>query len=148
MKNINLKEYVRRRNGAALGAKGSLKNMLRRSLGAGKFSGFWHYWNPIWGYYLGKYIFKPLRNYFSKTAAIFLTFLISGLIHDLVVSVIYFKIVVIVTPWFVLMSFGLILSNKMGVYVKSTNWYYRALINISYIGICLFIALKFREMYA
>lgn len=44
-----LSEYVERRNGVPLGARGSLANMLRRSLGARSFAGFWRYWSPIWG---------------------------------------------------------------------------------------------------
>lgn len=147
MKYLTLREYVKRRIGVSLGSKGSLKNMLYRSLGANKFSEFWHYWNPIWGYYLGKLIFKPLRMKFGKSVSIILTFIISGLIHDFVVSVLYFKIVIIITPWFILMSLSLILSNQLGIEIKSTNWFYRAFINICYIGICLFIALKFRELY-
>ena len=52
-----LSDYIKKRNGVPLGASNSLRNMLYRSLGAGKFSVFWRYWNPIWSYYLGKYIF-------------------------------------------------------------------------------------------
>ena len=147
MENITLREYVKRRTGVPLGAKGSLRNMLYRSLGSKQFSEFWHYWNPIWSYYLGKYIFKPLRKKFTKNAAIILTFLISGLIHDLVVSAIFLKIVIIMTPWFILMSLCLVISNQFGIRINSSPWYYRALINICYISVCLFLTLTFKEMY-
>jgi len=148
MKMVTLREYVRKRNGVPLGAKGSLRNMFYRSLGSEQFSGFWHYWNPIWGYYLGKLIFKPLRKKFTKNVAIVFTFLISGLIHDLVVSVIFLKIVIFITPWFVLMSLCLLLSDQLGIRIKSPMWFYRALINVCYIGVCLFLAITFKEMYA
>lgn len=49
---ISLSEYVKKRNGVALGTFGSMGNMLKRSLGANSFYLFWQYWNPIWDYYL------------------------------------------------------------------------------------------------
>ena len=147
MKYLTLREYVNRRNGVPLGANGSLINMLYRSLGASQFSGFWHYWNPIWSYYLGKLIFKPLRHKFSNNASILLTFIISGLLHDFVVSAIYFKVFVLITPWFLLMGFFSIISNTLGIRIKSPVWIYRALLNISYIGISLFIVLTIKNMY-
>ncbi|MGA7838190.1 MAG: MBOAT family O-acyltransferase [Ignavibacteriaceae bacterium] len=147
MKMVTLREYVRKRNGVPLGAKGSLRNMFYRSLGSNQFSGFWHYWNPIWGYYLGKFIFKPLRNKLSINVSIILTFFVSGFIHDLVVSLVFLKIVIIITPWFVLMSFCLVISNHLEIRIKSSVWFYRAIINICYIGGCLLLALTFKGMY-
>jgi len=47
---ISFARYIHRRNGVPLGSSGSLRNMLRRSLGAGSFAGFWQYWIPVWGY--------------------------------------------------------------------------------------------------
>ena len=55
-------EYVERRNGVPLGSPGSLRGVLRRSLGADTLGGFWRHWNPIWGYYLGRYVNAPLRR--------------------------------------------------------------------------------------
>ena len=147
MKIVTLREYVRKRNGVPLGAKGSLRNMFYRSLGSNQFSGFWHYWNPIWGYYLGKFIFKPLRNKLSINVSIILTFFVSGFIHDLVVSVIYFKMFILITPWFLLMGLLVITSNELGILIKSPIWIYRALVNIGYIGSSLFIVLSIKNMY-
>ena len=62
-KQMSLTEYVQYRNGVPLGASGSLQNMLVRSLGAGTFAKFWQNWNPIWGYALGRYIYKPLNQF-------------------------------------------------------------------------------------
>ena len=58
---LSLAQYVLRRNGVPLGAPHSLQNMLYRSFGAGTYAGFWQYWNPIWGYGLGKYVYAPLN---------------------------------------------------------------------------------------
>jgi hypothetical protein len=57
--NLTLSQYVHRRNGVPLGDAKSLPNMLHRSFGAASFAAFWQYWNPIWGYGLGKYVYTP-----------------------------------------------------------------------------------------
>ena len=82
-RDLTLSEYVRRRNGVAMGAPGSLSNMLARSLGAGSFGEFWRYWNPIWGYGLGKYVFAPLKKALPPALALVATFVVSGALHDL-----------------------------------------------------------------
>lgn len=38
---LTLALYIRRRNGVPTGARGGLRNMLHRSLGARSFAGFW-----------------------------------------------------------------------------------------------------------
>jgi hypothetical protein len=61
---MNLSEYVEKRNGVPIGHPSSLRNNLHRSLGAKNFSVFWNFWNPIFGYYLGTKVFKPLKKVF------------------------------------------------------------------------------------
>lgn len=81
---VTLAEYVEQRNGVPLGDSNSLQNMLRRSFGASSFAGFWQYWNPIWGYGLGKYVYSPLQRVLPMAIALITTFVISGALHDLV----------------------------------------------------------------
>lgn len=80
---MSLRDYVQYRNGVPLGASGSLQNMLVRSLGAGTFAKFWQYWNPIWGYALGCYVYEPLKQFLPSSVSLILTFIISGAAHDL-----------------------------------------------------------------
>ena len=58
---MNLSEHVKKRNGVPVGHSNSVRNNLYRSLGAKNFSAFWNFWNPIFGYYLGVKVFKPLK---------------------------------------------------------------------------------------
>ena len=111
---MNLSDYVKKRNGVPLGATDSLRNMLFRSLGAGKFSIFWHYWNPMWGYYLGKYIFKPLKTIFPPPFSLIITFVVCGFIHDLAIMLLKWKFTLLLTPWFLFMG----LSVVLGAYLK------------------------------
>ena len=59
---MTLNQYIERRNGVPLGASGALRNMLRRSFGAGTLAGFWQYWNPIFGYYLAHSVLKKYQD--------------------------------------------------------------------------------------
>ena len=137
---MNLSDYVKRRNGVALGNSNSLRNMLNRALGAGKFSIFWHYWNPLWGYYLGKYIFKPLKSIFPASLSLIFTFTVSGFIHDLVIMLLKWKFTLLLTPWFFFMGLSVILSDYVKIDYSKFPWIARAVINILFISCCLLIA--------
>lgn len=137
---MNLSDYVKRRNGVPLGDSNSLRNMLNRSLGAGKFSIFWQYWNPIWGYYLGKYIFKPLKCIFPPALSLILTFIICGFIHDLAIMLLKWKFTLLLTPWFLFMGLCVILVNYLKIDYSKFPWMARAAINIVIILGSLFIA--------
>jgi len=139
-----LSEYVKRRNGVPLGDSDSLRNMLSRSLGAGKFSIFWQYWNPIWGFYLGKYIFKPLKLILPQALSLIITFVVCGFIHDLAIMLLKWKFTLLLTPWFLFMGLSVILSDYAKVNYSKFPWIIRASINIIIITGCLYIANKVR----
>jgi hypothetical protein len=141
---MKLSDYVRKRNGVPLGASSSLKNMLHRSLGAGTFSKFWRYWNPIWSYYLGKYSFKPLKRIFPSWVALLLTFVICGFVHDLAIMLLRWNFEMLLTPWFFLMGFCVILGDLANVDYSKFTWIVRAGINLLIISSCLLIAYQIR----
>lgn len=137
---MNLSDYVKKRNGVPLGATDSLRNMLFRSLGAGRFSIFWKYWNPIWGFYLGKYIFKPLKVIFPPALSLIITFVVCGFIHDLVIMLLKREFTLILTPWFLFMGLSVVLGAYWKVDYSKSPWIVRAVINVLIILICLLIA--------
>src|SRR5215207_840968 len=60
------------------------RNRFVRPLCASSFSKFWNYWNPVYGYVLLFYMYRPARRFLPRPVAVFLTFLASGfLLHDL-----------------------------------------------------------------
>ena len=78
-----LAAYVERHLGR--GSSTMLRNWLLRSFGAGTFGGFWRYWNPVYGYVLSYYAYRPLRAVLPRPLAVWLTFVACGfLLHDLV----------------------------------------------------------------
>ena len=61
-----------------------LRNWLVRSFGAGTFGSFWEYWNPVYGYFLAYYVYRPLRTIMPRWVAVWLTFAACGFfLHDL-----------------------------------------------------------------
>lgn len=130
-KNTSLSAYVKKRTGVPLGHNKSLPNMLSRSLGASSFPLFWRYWNPIWSYYLSRCITRPVNKHFPMWFAIFTTFLVSGALHDIAVSVIKWKFVAFFTPWFGLMGILVIACQMLNINYRSLPWVVRALINAS-----------------
>jgi hypothetical protein len=141
---MNLSEYIKRRNGVPMGANNSLRNMLARSFGAGKFSIFWRYWNPIWSYYLAKYIFKPMKTIFPPAFALVLTFAFCGFLHDLVIMILRRDFALLFTPWFLIMALWLIISDILKIDYSKYAWISRAFINTAIIGTCFMLAYKLK----
>ncbi len=118
--------------------------MLRRSLGASSFAGFWRYWNPIWGYYLGRYVFRPSKRLLPRALAVVVTFTVSGALHDLATSAARGSAAFLFTPWFFLMSLGLLLGEALHMDLSHQPWIFRAATNLTYAGVCLWIALMLK----
>ncbi len=144
---MTLSEFVLRRNGVPLGAGDSLRNMLSRSLGAGTFSEFWQYWNPIWGYYLGMYIFKPLKSILPSSLALIITFVACGFIHDLAVMLIKWKFSLLLTQWFLIMGLSLIFGKYTNINYSKFHWIVRAAINTAVIAGCFFVAQQINNLW-
>lgn len=125
---VSLAQYVKKINGVPMGAKRSMRNMFLRAFGAHSFSAFWHYWNPIWGYYLSRKVMKPLCLYTPIWLAAFLTFLVSGALHDIAISIVKWELIIFFTPWFGLMGALAVLSKKFAISYTGP-WLVRAIIN-------------------
>lgn len=137
---MNLSEYIKRRNGVPMGANNSLRNMLVRSFGAGRFSVFWKYWNPIWSYYLGKYIYKPLKTLVPRAMALILTFAVCGFLHDVVIMLLQNEFALLFTPWFVLMALWLVISDYLKIDYSKYSFFRRVLINTLTLAFTLLLA--------
>ena len=145
---VSLAQYVKKRNGVPLGASGSMRNMLFRAFGARSFQVFWRHWNPIWGYYLSRDIMRPLANFLPISLATLVTFLVSGALHDIAVSIIKWKIVLFFTPWFGLMGLLVIVSKAVGISYGQFSWIARAIINASLVFVSLGVTYFLESLYA
>jgi hypothetical protein len=138
---MSLTDYVQYRNGVPLGASGSLQNMLVRSFGAGTFAKFWQYWNPIWGYALGRYIYAPINRFLPASASLILTFIISGGIHDLATMLVRGAPAFLFTPWFLLMGIVVVFGRWLKLDYSAQPFPIRVAINLSLIVTCLMLTL-------
>jgi len=145
LRHLTLAQYVRRRNGVPLGGSGALRNMLHRSLGASSFAGFWQYWNPVFGYGLARYVDAPLRRFLPSTIALILTFVLCGGLHDLVASSIRRSATFPFSMWFLVLGVGVVLGRAVGMDLSSRPWAVRACVNLTYVGICLAVAIVARR---
>ncbi len=139
-KRLSLSEYVRRRNGVPLGTSGSLRNMTRRSFGARSFAGFWQYWNPIFGYCLDKFVFAPLKKHFPSHISLILTFIVTGIVHDLVTMAMRQDVAFLFTPWFFFLGIGVVLGKVAGMDIAASSWGVRAAVHATYLSVCLALA--------
>ena len=122
------------------GAPGSLRNMLRRSFGARSFANFWQHWNPIFGYYLGTRVFIPLKRILPSFAALILTFVVTGIVHDAVTMAVRRDVAFLFTPWFLFLGIGVVLSNVTAMDIGAKPWGLRAITHTVYLGTCLGLA--------
>lgn len=137
---MTLGEYVKKRNGVAIGHPQSLSRNLYRALGAKNFSSFWKYWNPIFGYYLGLKIFKPTKQFFSPTLSLIITFVFCGLIHDVVTILFRGQTSFLFSYWFLNMSIAVIISNYFNQNLAQHRWIIRSTVNLFIMLICFCFA--------
>lgn len=133
---MTLSDYVKKRNGVPFGHPRSLRNNLERSLGAKNFPAFWMYWNPIFGYYLGIKIFRPLKKRLPDGISLILTFIFCGFIHDLVTTLLRGKVSLFFSVWFLLMGVIVVISKQTNYNLSNTGWFFRAFTNLMIIGLC------------
>lgn len=138
---LTLAEYVHLRNGVPLGHTKSLSKMLQNSFGANSLAQFWQYWNPIWGYGLGKYIYTPLQKIIPSPLALLLTFIFSGMLHDLVAMIVRRDMVFLFTPWFFFVAVGVAIGKKLAIDFSTYSLWGRAGIHLIYLSSCLLMAL-------
>jgi len=137
---LSLADYVKRRNGVALGAAGSMRNMLRRAFTANTFAGFWRYWNPIWGYYLAKYVMKPLSGVLPQWLATLLTCLVSGLLHDLAVALVRGQLGWLFSCWFLMMGLLVVTSSALKWSLAPQHPLQRVCCHLMSLGISFYLA--------
>ncbi|MBT8314774.1 MAG: hypothetical protein KJP26_09985, partial [Maribacter sp.] len=60
-----------------------IRNMFLKPFVANSLRSFWNYWNPGYGFFLLFYCYAPLRNIFLNWISLIITFLVCGLLHDI-----------------------------------------------------------------
>ena len=91
---------------------------------------------------------RPLASFLPTSLATFVTFLVSGALHDLAVSIVELKTVLFFTPWFGLMGLIVVVSKGAGISYGHVSWPVRAFINASFILVSLGLMYFVEKLYA
>lgn len=138
---VTLASHVERRNGMPMGAAGSLRQMLRRAFTAGTLAGFWRHWNPVFGYYLGRFVHVPFARVAPRPVAVVVTFLVSGAIHDLATLAVRGSTQLLFTVWFGTIGTEVVLATAMGVDLSRCGRLLRVAVNAGHVLAALGVAL-------
>lgn len=135
---LTLTQYLRFRLGSE-GGKTAWFNFFIRPFGASSFAQFWRLWNPVYGYYLYQYSYRPLSRVMPRGAAMLVTFVACGfLLHDLPAWAFARKALPPGgTIAFVLLGIGAILSEQFHMDLSRWTKLGRAAINIAYLAGCI-----------
>ena len=134
---MTLEEYIQYRTGTT---KISLiiRNMFFKPFVSSSFKSFWKYWNPSWGYFLLFYCYKPIRTFFPHWASLIITFLISGLLHDIIYIIPKMMnkvgfVFPFITVWFLIISIGILVSEYLQINFNKINLKFRPIFHLGYL---------------
>lgn len=136
----SLRAFVKLRTGLPIGAKGSLQASLVKAFGARSPAGFWQYWNPIFGFYLGRYIFTPVKRFCPPAIALLTTFIACGALHDFVTFLVRGYTHFLFTAWFFWLGVGVLLAHTAKLSFSRFGFWVRASCHAATILSCLALA--------
>ncbi len=140
------KPGVRRYLEYRLGREGGGKawfNFFIRPFGAASFAQFWRLWNPLYGYFLYYYAYRPLSRRLPRGVAVLVTFILCGfLLHDLPAWLVLRRVLPPgATITFVLFGLGVVASEALGMDLSRWPVAGRAVVNVAYLLACIGIML-------
>ncbi len=146
---MNLEESTYYRTGST---KVSLivRNMFLRPFVTSSLRSFWKYWNPSWGYFLLFYGYKPIKTIFPPWVALIGTFIISGLVHDMIyiVPMMMKKVEFVfpfITVWFFILSVAILVTEYFKIDFTKTSLMFRPIFHVGYL-VSTFILTRYIDL--
>jgi hypothetical protein len=135
---LTLSQYLRLR----LGSKGGWSawfNFFIKPFGASSFVQFWRLWDPVYGYYLYYYSYRPLSRVAPRPLAMLATFLVCGFaLHELPAWVFTRRILPPgATIAFLMFGVVAIVSERAHMNLSSWPVLARAALNVAYLAGCI-----------
>lgn len=144
---VTLTQFIEQRLSAQSDPASLLRIMFERSFGAGTLRDFWRFWNPVYGYVLYYYCYRPLRRLLPRSLSTIATFAASGFfLHDLPFGwwVRALKAHSLPAPfvaiWFVLIALLVLLADYLTLSYARLPFAARAAINGMHIVVALVLA--------
>lgn len=126
-----------------------LARAFLRPFEATSFRRFWEFWNPVYGYFLGRFVYSPLKRVFPRSACVVLTFAFSGFVlHDLpawLISGAEYPACRI-SSWFTTIALGIIASDGLRLSFDGSSRIFRALLHALFLASTLYISIWLRSM--
>jgi len=128
--------------GFRLGTKGGTKawfNFFIRPFGAASFAQFWRLWNPVYGYFLYYYSYRPLSRVMPRGAAMMATFAGCGFfLHDLPAWAFSRRFLPPgATIAFILFGLGAVAGDRLRMDLSRWPVAARAATNVLYLAACV-----------
>jgi hypothetical protein len=111
-------------------------NLVARPLTAPSFAAFWRSWNPVWGYYLYYWSYRPARRVLPHPAAVMVTFTASGLAHNLLAAAMSRHFNPFVTVWFLVYGAVVVVSEALRMDLSRLPAPARVVVNLAYLVGC------------
>ncbi len=134
---LTFAQYLRFRLGAS-GGRAAWFNFFIKPFGASSFAGFWRQWNPVYGYFLYYYSYRPLSRVMPRVPAMLITFAACGLLlHDVPAWLFARRLLAPgATIAFGLFGLGAVLSEVFHMDLSRRSFLVRASVNLSYLAGC------------
>ena len=135
---LTLSQYLRFRLGRKVGLAAWF-NFFIKPFGAASFAQFWRLWNPVYGYYLYYYSYRPLSRVVPRPLAVLATFVVCGFVlHDLPLWVSTRKVLPPgATIAFLMFGLVAVLSERFRMDLSSWPVSARAATNLAYLAVCV-----------
>lgn len=127
--------YLRHKLGRQ-GGRAAWFNFFIRPFTASSFAEFWRMWNPVYGYYLTYYSYRPLARTMPREMAAFLTFVACGfLLHDVPAWLFTRRLLPPgATIAFTVLGAGSVASERLQMDMSRLPVEARAAINVAYLA--------------
>jgi len=135
---VTFSKYLARRLGSK-GGSAAWFNFFIKPFGATSFAQFWRLWNPIYGYYLYYYSYRPLAKIMPRPAAVLITFAVCGFaLHDLPAWAVTRRVLPPgATIAFIMFGLGAVISEGLHMDLSAWPAAGRAVVNVGYLAGCI-----------
>ena len=134
---MTLKKYVNKKFNYRKSLSGCLNYMIQASFFSKTFREFWTHWNPLWGYYLTFYVYRPFRKIIPKSFALICTFVISGFLHDVFVMVLLQKTYFLFSLIFLFFGVTILIERILNINLEKVNKNIRPFYHLGIIALCV-----------